>query len=239
MQWKWLWAQVLPAILPAVSLAVLWSAVPAHAETVHLNTGESIKGKIVRVDPDSVSIESERGFGVIQIQRGDITLIEYDDNERDLSRLVGVGYYHRATPNSVSSSAAEYGVDALSLKMWFGDRDSVDLQLGFYSADDSAGTVYEVLSVDLRYASVFQRRASLDVYWGASLGFLSVTDRANGVDDTGQSLRAFLGVEFFFVTLPNVGISSEISVGSQSVGNSSTTNLSTTTFPAFSIRYYF
>jgi hypothetical protein len=59
------------------------------------------------------------------------------------------------------------------------------------------------------------------------------------VEGTGVSLRVFLGLEMFFVTLPNVGISSELSVGTQNVGDNSTTNLSTTTFPAFSIRYYF
>jgi len=233
MQLRWLWVAVL--------LPVLWSATPALAETVHLNTGESIKGKIVRVDPDTISIESEKGFGVIQVKRADITLIEYETNERDLSRLVGIGYYHRATPSSVGAQAAEYGVDALSLKMWLSKTDSVDLQLGFYSADQSGATVFEVFSVDLRYANVFTRTANLDVYWGGSVGYLNVTDKTVGrnVEGTGVSLRVFLGLEMFFVTLPNVGISSELSVGTQNVGDNTTTNLSTTTFPAFSIRYYF
>jgi len=233
MRLRWLWVALL--------LPVLWAATPAHAETVHLNTGESIKGKIVRSDADTISVESDKGFGVIQIKRSDITLIEFDQSERDLSRLVGVGYYHRSTPSSVGAQASEYGVDALSLKMWLSRNESVDLQLGFYSSSDQTGKLFEVFSLDLRYAKVFTRHANLDVYWGGSLGYLNVTDRTVGrdVSGTGYSARAFLGLELFFVTLPNVGISSEVSVGTQRVGNSNTTNLSATTFPSFSLHYYF
>jgi hypothetical protein len=225
----------------AVLIAMLWAAASAQAETVQLKTGESIRGKIVRSDADSISVESDKGFGVIQIKRSDITLIEFDQTERDLSRLVGIGYYHRATPSSVGAQASEYGVDALSLKMWLSREDSVDLQLGFYSNSDASGKVFEVFSLDLRYARVFSRHASLDVYWGGSLGYLNVTDHTLGRDvtGTGYSARGFLGLELFFVSLPNVGISSELSVGTQHVANTSTTNLSATTFPTFSLRYYF
>jgi hypothetical protein len=233
MQARWLWVAVL--------LAALWGATPAHAEIVHLTTGESIKGKIVRVDADTISVESDKGYGVIQIKRSDITLIEFDQTQRDLSRLVGLGYYHRATPSSVGAQAAEYGVDALSLKMYLTNLDWVDLQLGYYNNSDASGALFKVLSFDVRYGRIFKREANLDLYYGASVGYLSVTDKTLGrnVQGTGYSARGFLGVELFFVSLPNLGISSEISVGTQSVGKTSTTNLSTTTFPAFSIRYYF
>jgi hypothetical protein len=125
--------------------------------------------------------------------------------------------------------------------MWFSSTDSVDLLLGFYSSSNKQTTIYEVFSLDVRYASVFKRQANLDVYYGGSLGYLSVTDKTlgNNIEDTGYALRVFLGVELFFVTLPNLGISSEIGIGTQSVGDNSTTNLSATTFPTFSIRYYY
>ncbi len=126
--------------------------------------------------------------------------------------------------------------------MWLSQEDSVELQLGFYSSDTGGTTVFEVFSLDLRYANVFKRDANLDLYWGASVGYLNVTDQTVGrsvVEETGTSARLFLGVELFFVSLPNLGISSEIGVGTQSVGENNVTNISTTTFPAFSIRYYF
>jgi hypothetical protein len=198
----------LRALWVAALLALLWAAAPAQAETVHLTTGESIQGKIVRVDADSISIESDKGFGVIQIKRSDITLIEFDQ-PRDLSRLVGLGYYHRATPSSVGAQAAEYGTDALSLKMWLSNTDWVDLLLGFYDNKDATAARFKVSSLDLRYARVFKRQANLDLYYGGSLGYLNVTDQTSGRDlkDTGYSARLFLGLEMFFVSLPNLGIS--------------------------------
>jgi len=46
-------------------------------------------------------------------------------------------------------------------------------------------------------------------------------------------------VEMFFSSMPNLGISSEIGIRSQSLGDSSVVNLSLTSFPTFSVRYYF
>ena len=225
----------------AVLLLALWGATAAQAETVHLVTGEVIKGKIVRADADTISVESDKGYGTIQVKRSDISLIEFDQNPHDVSRLVGVGYYHRATPSSVGAQAAEYGVDALSLKMYLTDTDWVDLQLGYYNNTYGGSPQFKVFSLDVRYARVFKHEGNLDLYVGGSLGYLNVTDSTLGrnVQGTGYSARGFLGVELFFVSLPNLGISSELSVGTQNVGNTSTTNLSVTTFPAFSIRYYF
>jgi hypothetical protein len=232
MRVRWLWVAV---------LAVLWCAAPAHAETVYLNTGETIKGKIVRVDAETISVESEKGFGVIQIRRSDISLIEFDKAQRDPTRQVGLGYYHRSTPSSVGAQAAEYGVDALSLKMWLSSTDWLDMQVGFYNSDAGGVATFQVFSLDVRYASVFKRQANVDAYWGGSLGYLNVDDTTAGknVSGRGWSVRGFIGLELFFSTLPNVGISSELSVGTQSVGGSNTTNLSVTTFPSFSLHYYF
>lgn len=223
----------------AVLFFLLLASGPLLAETVHLTTGEIIKGKIVRVEEETISIESNKGFGIIQINRTDILLIEFEESQRDFSRLFGIGYYHRSVPASVAYQAVEYGMDAVSMKMWVNQFSSLDFMLGFYSADTATSTSFRVLSLDIRFASVFERRAHVDLYYGASAGLLSVTDSSRGVDDTGISMRAFLGVELFFITLPSLGIASEISFGTQTVGDSSVTNISTSTFPAFSIRYYF
>ncbi len=227
----WLWV---PAIV--VCLTTL-----ARAETVHLNSGETVTGRIVRVDEQTLSIESDKGFGVLQIDRGDIALIEFDETERDPSGRVGVGYVHRSTPSSVGAQAAEYGTDSLSLKMWLNEHESVDLLVGFYSASVSDEEILEVFTIDLRFASVFSRRANLDLYWGVSVGYLDVTDRTAGRDfsDSGSRFSFFLGSELFFATLPDLGFSAEIGVGGQSVGEREVTNISTTTFPTFSLRYYY
>lgn len=231
MRYHWLW----------VAALILFAANSAFGETVHLTSGESIKGRIIRVDENSVAIESDQGFGVIEIQRSEITLIEFEEAKRDPDRTMGFGYFHRVTPNSVGGQAMEYAVDAFSVKFWLNSIDSLDFLVGFFSADQSGSKLYEVFSFDIRYATVFQRQASLDLYYGGSLGVINVTDNTgvNSIEESGTNMRAFLGAELFFATLPNLGISGEVGVGSQSLGDREVTNISTTTFPTFSMRYYF
>lgn len=227
----WLW-------LTAVLLLLAGSA---YGETVHLSSGEIINGRIVGVEEDIISIESERGFGVLQIRKADITLIEYDKAKRNPDNTIGIGYLHRTNPNNAGGTAVEYGVDALSLKFWVSQESSLDFLIGFFSSDTGGTTDFEVFSFDVRLATVFKRQSQLDLYWGAGAGFLSVTDNtgATPIEDNGQTLSLFVGAELFFVTIPNLGISGEIGLVTQSVGERTTTNLSSATFPAFSIRYYF
>ena len=214
---------------------------PAWGETIHLSDGEVIRGRIIRTDDATISVESDKGFGVIQVNKSDITLIEYENKQRDPSHLIGLGYLHRSAPTGSNSAINDYGLDALSLKYWLSSTDSIDTLLGYFNSSQSSTTELQVLSLDLRYATVFQRKANLDLYFGGSAGFLSVIDKTNGnnINDTGTRVGVFLGIEAFFVTLPNLGISGEVGFSQQTVGKSSITDLSTTTFPTFSIHYYF
>ncbi len=230
-------------LLPGLVLLALgvWSAPPLRAETVHLASGESIQGKIIRVDDATIAVESDKGYGVIQINKSDIILIEYENKKRDPTRLVGLGYFHRSAPTAASPATSDYGLDAVSLKYWLTGVDSLDALLGFYNSTTNNTTNLQVFSLDLRYANVFQRKGMLDVYWGGSVGFISVTDKTNGnnVNDSGSRVGVFLGTEIFFVTLPNLGISAEVGFYTQSVGKRTLTDLSTSTFPTLSARYYF
>jgi hypothetical protein len=236
--WQRLWLATL--ISGVVALAFLaGSASPARAEIVHLASGEVIQGKIIRVDDATLSIESDKGYGVIQLNKSDITMIEYENRKRDPSRTVGVGYFHRNAPTVATSATTDYGVDALSLKYWLSAVDSVDALLGYFNSTTNGTTQLQILSMDLRYANVFQRRGLADLYYGLSLGFISVTDKANDVNDSGVRGGVFLGTEMFFATFPNLGISAEVGFYTQSVGKRTVTDLSTSTFPTFAVRYYF
>ncbi|MDH4246512.1 MAG: hypothetical protein OEW39_01695 [Deltaproteobacteria bacterium] len=215
---------------------------PVWGETLYLTSGESIQGRIIRVDDQSITIESDKGFGTFQIKRKEILLIEFEEaGTRDLSRRLGMGYFHRNTPPGVGLSGMEYGVDALSFKMWLNPRNAVDVLLGFYSASDNDQKVLEVFSLELRFLNVFSRRSNLDLYWGGGLGLLNVTDNtlSQNWSGSGSSARIFLGVEMFLNSLPNLGISAELGLGSQSVGSRSVTNITTSSFPTFSMRYYY
>jgi len=233
------WLRILIPWALVAAMAAL--AAPALAETIHLRGGERIKGRIIGITADTITVESEKGYGVLQVPRKDVLLIEYEDDSRDPSRTIGFGYQHRSAPVTGNGAAAEYAVDALSLKYWLDRTDSVDVQFGFFSTINDGDKLLEIFSLDLRYAHVFQRQAELDLYYGGSIGYLKVTDEttAEKVDDSGFGVRAFLGVEMFFTTLPNLGIASEIGIGTQQVGKRTTTSLSTSSFPTFSVRYYF
>ncbi|MCZ6748206.1 MAG: hypothetical protein O7D96_02855 [SAR324 cluster bacterium] len=216
-------------------------AAPALAETLHLRGGERIKGKIIGITDETITVESDKGYGVLQIPREDVLLIEYVDESRDPTKMMGIGYHHRSVPVTGNGSAAEYAVDAISLKYWLDSTESIDVQFGFFNTTDGGDKLLEIFSLDLRYAHVFKRQAELDLYVGGSLGYLKVEDNttANPVDDSGFGVRAFLGAEIFFVTLPNLGIAAEVGIGTQTVGDRTTTSISTSSFPAFSVRYYF
>ena len=229
-----------------LSLALLAAfAAPCRAEVIYLSNGEIVRGRIVKVDDQTVSVESEKGYGTFQVNKSDIALIEYDTKKREPARSMGLGYFVRAAPQAVSPGTSEYGVDALSFKYWLTNNDSAEIQVGFYSSRMGSQAVLEVFSLDVRYAQVLQRRASLDIYWGGSVGYLAVTDNSlsalsvTGLDSTGTRIRAFLGAEMFLPMLPGLGISAEVGLGTQSVGSQTVVNFSAATFPNFAVRYYF
>ena len=228
----------------AVLVLALWAAFAANlrAEVLYLNTGESIEGRVTQVDEESITLESDKGFGTLRIPRGEINLIQFGDPDlRDYTRRLGLGYYHRNAAPGNGIAGVEYGVDAISAKFWLTQRDAVDLLLGFYSASQADQTTLKVLSLELRYLSVFSRRANLDLYWGGALGMIRVTDNTQGSNwsGTGTTARLFVGAEIFLATLPNLGLSTELGLASQAVGDRSVTNISTSSFPTFSMRYYY
>lgn len=223
-----------------ILLLGFWAG-PVSGEVIHLFTGERITGRIVQVEEDSLSVESTKGFGVIQIPKNEISLIEFEKAQRNLERKMGFGYYHRTTPNTQDGSALEYAVDSFSVKYWLSPWAALDFLVGFFNYDQSGTTQFEVYSVEIRYLRVFDRKTQFDFYWGLSGGWLTVIDNtlATPIDDTGTTYRGFLGAEVFFLSMPGLGFSAEVGIGSQSVGEREITSISTTTFPTFSMRYYF
>lgn len=215
-------------------ILILW-ATSALGETIYLKTGEVIKGKIVRADQNAISIESDKGFGVIQVKREDIITIEFDQNERDISRFFGLGYFHRIVPLRIESLGLTFGVDAISMKMWFSSKNAAEILFGYYTAAGS-GKNYNALYLEGRYTHVFSRRAKLDMYWGFGAGIVDITDESRGITESGTTLEAFLGAESFFTAMPNLSISTEIGINVQEVGSNTS---STLIAPALVVRYYF
>lgn len=214
---------------------------PALGETVHLKSGEIIMGRIVRVSTEDISVESDKGFGVIKIKRTEITLVEFDPEERDPSDKIGMGYYHRFSMNNALADYYYIPLDGFTLKFWLGNDYSIDFILGFFSNTTEMVKTYEALTLDFRYAQVFKRKFNLDLYWGASMGYIKVVDNTAAVpiDNKGQSYQIFTGAEYFPTSLRSLGISAEIGMGRQNVAGRKTTTIFNTAYPGFSMRYYF
>ena len=56
---------------------------------------------------------------------------------------------------------------------------------------------------------------------------------------TGTQFSAFLGVELFAISFPNLGISAEIGVLTQKIGSRQSYGVFNVGFPSLSVRYYF
>ncbi|MBF0286553.1 MAG: hypothetical protein HQM14_01930 [SAR324 cluster bacterium] len=205
----------------------------AYAAKIHLNSGESLSGKIQGMDDQTLSLESDRGFGVLQIDKADMRLIEFDGNQRDLSRKFGLGYYQK---NPV---AEEFSIGSASLKYWLNSTDAVDMLIGYGGTIEGGDKLEEIFSLEVRFTKVVLQEGNHDVYWGGGLGFISVTDEETRTDDTGITLRGLLGVEFFFVSYPNLGVSAELGVSNQTVGDRTSMGVFSAGFPTMAVRYYF
>ncbi len=86
-----------------------------QAETFYLKNGETIKGKLRELDKENMLIESEQGFGTLQIPRNDLNMVEFPGSKLEMARLYGVGYrQHQNTINDV----VNYNTDQGSLKVF-------------------------------------------------------------------------------------------------------------------------
>lgn len=207
--------------------------------TVHLNSGDSLSGRIQSMDDQTLSLESNRGFGILQIDRADIRLIEFEGAQRNLSRKFGFGFYQRGVALNGQGRAREYNIGSVSLKYWLNQADSLDILLGYSGTVDGGDKLLEIFNLETRFSRVFLQEGNENLYWGGSVGYMTVADETEKLDDSGITLRGFLGIEVFLVTFPNLGFSSEIGFGNQTVGDRTSLSIFNVGFPTLSVHYYF
>ena len=194
-------------------LTMLLFAIPASAETLRLNSGESLEGKIRIMDEKTLFLESNLTAQELKIDRVDLSLIEFDTSGRSLARRIGIGFHYRPNGN----------VENLSLKNWLSAVDSAELLVGY-----SSGAV-NTFGVELRYARVFKVEGSSDLFYGAGTGIISKESKR------GTAFRFFSGSEIFPRSNPNFGIALELGVlRQQGVGD-----VTQGFYNAISARYYF
>ena len=194
-------------------LTMLLFAIPASAETLRLNSGESLEGKIRIMDEKTLFLESNLTAQELKIDRVDLSLIEFDTSGRSLARRIGIGFHYRPNGNE----------ENLSLKNWLSAVDSAELLVGY-----SSGAV-NTFGVELRYARVFKVEGSSDLFYGAGTGIISKESKR------GTAFRFFSGSEIFPRSSPNFGIALELGVlRQQGVGD-----VTQGFYNAISARYYF
>ena len=173
-----------------ILLTILLFAVTASAETLRLNSGESLEGKIRIMDEKTLFIESHLTAQELKIDRADLSLIEFDASARSLARRLGIGLHYRPNGNE----------ENLSIKNWLSSVDSAELIVGY-----SSGT-QDTFGLELRYTRVFKAEGATDLFYGAGAGILSKDSKR------GTAFRFFSGSEFFPMSSPNFGLSLELGV---------------------------
>jgi hypothetical protein len=192
---------------------LLFIAAPAFSETIHLNSGESLKGKIQGMDEQRLILESNITGNEIRIERPDLRMVEFEAGSRSLSRRMGFGLHYRP-------AGAE---EALSLKNWVSPLDSIELLLGY----EKGGR--DRLLVEGRFARVFAKEGIQDLFFGVGAGLV------NENDQRGTTMRVFGGGEFFPISTPNFGFSFELGALSRQGVDPATQVI----YNAVSARYYF
>ena len=74
-------------------LTIILSASAASADTLRLNSGESLEGKIRLMDEKTLYLESKLTSQELKIDRADLNIIEFDSSARSFARRVGFGIF--------------------------------------------------------------------------------------------------------------------------------------------------
>ena len=207
-------------------IIILFSILWVHslsAETLRLNSGETLKGRIRAMDEQILYLDSELTSQQLKVERSDIRLIEFDEVLRSMTRRLGLGLFYR--PNG--------SVEEISVKNWLSQTDALELLVSYREGTSN------LFSVEARFNRVFLQEGEYDLYYGAGGGLTTVGT------EKGTRLRVFSGSEMFPTTSPNVGIGVEIGLIRESAGPSTKFDASNKTlneqtfYHAFTARYYF
>ena len=198
----------------ALSLVILLIlTIPVNGETIRLNRGESLEGKIRILDEKTLFLESNLTAQELKIDKADLSLIEFDASERSLARRIGIGFHFRPNGNE----------ENLSIKNWLSENDSAEFLVSYNS-----GSVNK-FGFELRYARVFKSTGMTDLFYGIGTGIISKDS------ERGTVFRFYSGSEIFTRQSPNFAISFELGVLNQQGLGEDNQGF----YNAISARYYF
>lgn len=214
------------------------------ASSIYLKNGEIVKGAILKLEEQTLMIESLKGQGRLRIPMKDVVMITSADRSIRMNQRNGLGYVsHKSTLQG--DTPVLYNQDSISYKSFLEENLFQDI-LFAYANSSKEDRIRKLFAVDYRMGWIFDRYENVLFYYGGSVGYISVTDvyvatsgATVGVDGSGYTAKGFLGAEFFFNSLPNFGFAGELGIGQQKIGNFSAIDISSSSFPALTIHYYF
>lgn len=183
---------------------------------------------------------SARGVAALAVLLGALVL-EGSAEAKDLTGRVGVGY-----ENSLVGGGAGVGLSGVAARYYATPQLLLNAQFGVLMIDPDASGADSQNSFGLGVGGgyVFIDEPNLNLYGGAGLAFGQVpgpNDNGTGTEGkTAIGLNAGVGMEFFFVGLPNLGFTAQYGLTYASVSDvASTIAIGGGDFATFGIRYYF
>ena len=144
---------------------------------------------------------------------------------KDLTTRLGVGY----------NAQILTGTSAISAKYAFSSDYAVSGFLGFQAGGDDNDSTF--IGGAKFYRNAYQEE-NANFYIGGGVG-LSSQETSPSETDTGFDLMGFLGSEFFFMGLPNLGFTFESGVTLTSRGSGVSFQTTSGSFVTTGIHYYF
>ncbi len=205
---------------------------------LYLKNGEIIEGIITQFTNEFLTIESPEGYGVLQIPISSVNFMTAGRSNIDLNQRDGIGYVQRRSTLDSSSGLSSYSSNQISYKFFLSDDMFGNLLLA-YGSTAYGDNKLQIMSFDGRMGWVIKEIQNMQLYTGASLGYMQIKDDSQSLDGSGIGYGVFLGAEIFFHGLPNFGFSGEIGYSTKKVDEYEISDLSISSFPAFSVHYYF
>lgn len=205
---------------------------------IYLKNGEVIEGIVTQFTNEFLTIESPEGYGVLQIPISSVNFMTAGQSSIDLNQRDAFGYVQRRSTLDSSAGLTTYTTNQISYK-FFLDKEMFGNVLLAYGNASYSGKSLQLLAADYRMGLIFKREQNVLFYYGGSLGYMQIKDDTQNVDGSGTGFGAFVGAEIFFHSLPNFGFSGEIGYSTKKAGKYESSDLSISSFPAFSVHYYF
>ncbi len=206
--------------------------------TLFLQNGEIIEGIITQFTNEFLTVESKSGYGTLQIPISSVNFITTGKSHIDLNQRDAIGYVQKNSTLSTPGGSASYSSNQISYK-FFLDKNLFGNLLAAYGSTSTNGSKLQILSLDYRMGLIFKEVQNILLYYGGTIGYLQIKDDTNNIDGSGTGYGVFVGAEIFFQSLPNFGFSGEIGYSIKKADEYETSDLSISSFPSFSIHYYF